>query len=226
MHPVYHRSFANGLEGKYEKIMTKLTPGMSVLEIGCHTGYFARYLIDRGYKVLGVEKDADAAADARNEGVSVICADISDPEILNTITQRFDVILLMDVIEHLEHPESTLRQLKSLLTRTGRLLITGPNVAYWAVRMHLLAGRWNYQETGILDRTHLHFYTALTWKRLLNSSDYDVTDLEPAESMIPFERLLIKLISGNRLVEKLRRFAASVKPELFTVVYFLEAIPR
>ncbi|WP_416672274.1 class I SAM-dependent methyltransferase [Egbenema bharatensis] len=52
---VYHRSFSNGLEGKYAKVAEKLSPGSRILEIGCHTGYFSRYLLSQGYQVVGIE---------------------------------------------------------------------------------------------------------------------------------------------------------------------------
>lgn len=163
MSTIHHRSFPKGLDGKYAKVDHRLPPGCSVLEIGCHTGYFSRVLMERGYQVLGIEIDDEAARVAKHAGVPVICGNVEDSSSILPINKTFDVILLMDVIEHLRNPLDVLKGLKSALDTHGRLIITGPNVAYWAVRKDLLLGRWNYVDAGILDRSYLRFYTASTW---------------------------------------------------------------
>ena len=223
MSAIYHRDFSQGLDGKYAKVMAHLTSKAkgSVLEIGCHTGYFSRVLLNNGFNVLGVERDETAARQARDAGVSVIEGDISDPDTIAKISAQFDVVLLMDVLEHLVDPCAVLQRLKPRLKAGGRVLITGPNVAYWAVRLKLLSGCWDYADTGILDRTHLHFYTAATWKQLAESAGYDVTSTESAEAMVPLEHILKRVNSVNFF----RHVAAAAKPDLFTVVYLIEAVP-
>jgi hypothetical protein len=131
----------------------------------------------------------------------------------------------MDVLEHLRDPEGLLRRLRSILKPSGRLLCTGPNVAYWAMRKELLLGRWDYQDTGIMDRTHLRFYTAKSWRRLLETGGYRVESLQPAEAMIPLEGQLQHIASLVWLVTGLRKLAALCAPRLFTLVYLIEACP-
>jgi 2-polyprenyl-3-methyl-5-hydroxy-6-metoxy-1,4-benzoquinol methylase len=226
----YHRDFASEadgkclLEGKYLKVFQRLSgASKSVLELGCHTGYFTRVLLSAGHRVLGVERNPEAAEFAAAAGLPVICADVTCPRAIAGISGPFDAILLMDIIEHLSEPEDLLQQIKPLLGENGRLLITGPNVAYWAVRTSLALGRWNYQEAGILDRTHLRFYTARTWASLLTSTGYQVQASEPAEAMVPFEHVLLRIGATQRQVQSTGDAASRLAPNLFTTVYFIEA---
>lgn len=81
-------------------------------------------------------------------------------------SQTYDVALLMDVLEHLVEPAAILRSCAQLVKTDGRLFVSLPNVAHWSVRKSLIAGRWEYSDTGILDRTHLRFFTFATAQRL------------------------------------------------------------
>lgn len=223
----YHREFeCGGLTGKYAAIMRRLTPRSSVLEIGCHTGYFTRALAAAGHDVLGVEHDPEAAAEATAGGSQVMVGDVEDPALLGGLDRRFDVILLMDVLEHLRDPVATLHRLRPCLNGGGRVLITGPNVAFFAVRVGLLLGRWEYQDTGILDRTHLRFYTKSAWQDMVQQSGYHVVDIEPVEGMIPLQTRLSKLLHAPVLVEWARQQAVQRASELFAIVYLIEARSR
>lgn len=223
---VYHRTFEGEISGKYAKVAARLPPKSSILEVGCHTGYFSRVLIELGHKVLGIERDEEAALTARRQGVPVLLGDIEDPAILSRIPDTFDVVLLMDVLEHLREPAVVLARLKTLLNPQGRLIVTGPNVAYWAVRKDLLLGRWNYTEAGILDRTHLHFYTAVGWRSLIEGAGYRIVTLEPAEGMIPWEHIINKIPFFGRMTPHLKEWALRWMPELFAIVFLVEARPN
>jgi len=220
-----HRDFQQSLSGKYAKVACKLSPRSSILEVGCNTGYFSRFLIDSGYKVLGVERDEEAAKAARERGVPLNFSDIEDPETLSSIEDTFDVVLLMDVLEHLRNPIEVLKKLKIVLNKNGKILITGPNVAYWSIRKDLLLGRWNYKDAGILDRNHLHFYTASTWKSLVEEGGYEITAFEPAEGMIPLEHILCKIPVISLITPVLLKTALRLMPGFFTIVYLIEAVP-
>ncbi len=94
-----------------------------------------------------------------------------------TKPNNFDVVLAMAVIEHLVDPLSTLKNLRKVLKQNGKIIVTLPNVAHWSVRFSLLRGRFDYEEYGIMDRTHLHFYTIKTAKELLRESGYRITEI-------------------------------------------------
>jgi SAM-dependent methyltransferase len=220
----YHRAKGEPLQGKYAVVASRVPRGSRVLEIGCNTGYLSHALISAGNSVSAVELDPEAAAVARNSGIQVICGDIEDSSVLRSLGANFDVLLLMDVLEHLRDPLVALRSLRTLLRPGGRVLITGPNVAYWAVRKNLLLGRWRYEDAGIMDKTHLHFYTESTWGALVEEAGFRAIDISPAEGMVPAESVLAALGASAKLLEWLRRVSVSIAPRLFTVVYTIEAV--
>lgn len=221
----YTRDLSCGLTGKYAVVAHRLRPGCSILELGCSTGHFAKALSERGHRVVGVELDAEAARHARGEGLDIRHGDIEQRGMLEALTGPFDAVLAMDVLEHLRDPARVLQRLKALLRPDGQLLCTGPNVAYWAIRKELLLGRWGYTDAGIMDRTHLHFYTASTWKELLEGNGYRVKCVEPAEGMIPFEGYLLRVPGLRRIVGPLQRAALRLQPQLFAIVFLIEARP-
>jgi SAM-dependent methyltransferase len=85
----------------------------------------------------------------------------------------FDVVLCGDVVEHLRDPVATLARLRPFLRPGGRLVLSTPNVANWAIRLSLLGGRWRYTERGILDRSHTHLFTRATLAEALRAAGYE-----------------------------------------------------
>lgn len=153
--------------------------GRRVLEIGCWVGHVTEHLVANGNHVVGVERDPTAADEARQHATRVHVADL-DTTALSTIEdERFDVILLGDVLEHLRDPSTVLRDLVELLEPRGRLVISVPNVAHVDVRLHLLEGRWEYQPDGLLDRTHLRWFTRAGLRALLDEVGFVATQLDP-----------------------------------------------
>lgn len=147
-----------------------------VLEVGCATGFMAEYLTrERGCTVTGVEKDPDAAAVAVGRCARVIVGDIEDTGTIDRCAGAYDVIVFADVIEHLREPDDALRRLVAYLGPDGRVLASIPNIAHWSIRWRLLAGRWDYQDRGILDRTHLRFFTRRTATALFRSAGLSIT---------------------------------------------------
>lgn len=132
-----------------------------VLEIGCGSGATLAELRRRfpGAYLAGVELFADAAAKARSVADEVLTADI-EQETLPFAEASFDAILCLDVLEHLRDPWTVVARLKTLLRPGGVLIASLPNIQHWSVWLPLaLAGRWRYVDEGILDRTHLRFFT-------------------------------------------------------------------
>jgi len=111
-----------------------------------------------------------------------------EPAICRLEGKRFDRVLLLDVLEHLRSPERILDECHRVLKPEGRIIVSLPNVANIAVRLALFAGRFDYQERGILDRTHLRFFTRKTARRLLESAGYAI--VTERETVIPIELIL------------------------------------
>ncbi|MFZ0933609.1 MAG: class I SAM-dependent methyltransferase [Bryobacteraceae bacterium] len=137
--------------------------GSKVLDLGCSTGLRAAWL-RRHCKcwVAGVEIDKAMAALARERCDSLQEADLDDLPLLPYPQSHFDVLVFGDVLEHLKNPERALVHLLRYLVPDGIAVISIPNFAYLGVRLRVLLGRFRYTDWGILDRTHLHFYTRQT----------------------------------------------------------------
>lgn len=154
-------------------MLEKVPRNARVLDVGCWSGSVGRFLIEhRNATVDGVEPHVGMASLARGSYRNVFVGSIED--FLDRSRTRYDRILFLDVLEHLAEPIEPLRRSRMLLDEGGRALVSIPNVAHWSVRKALLLGRWQYEECGILDRTHLHFFTLESAAELLISAGWAI----------------------------------------------------
>jgi len=198
-----------------------------VLDVGCGEGYFAAELKKDGNTVVGV----DALPEAGESGAldQFFSADLDQPQ--TDLPQRagersFDRVLLLDILEHLVRPERLLTELRPALKDSGMIVVSVPNVANLTVRVALLLGNFNYSERGILDRTHLHFYTRRTARALLEDNGWEVVTAKT--TVMPLE-LILGLAPGNiimRLITGLMAIATAVFPGLFGYQLVYLARPR
>jgi 2-polyprenyl-3-methyl-5-hydroxy-6-metoxy-1,4-benzoquinol methylase len=157
----------------HAKLLEAVGTGRRVLELGCSSGYLAKPLRERGNTIVGVELDADAARAAEEWCEQVIVGDL-ETMTLPLEPASFDVLLCGDVVEHLRDPVGTLAGARPLLKPDGRLVLSTPNIANWAMRLSLLAGRWRYTDRGFLDRTHVHLFTRATLVEAVQAAGYRV----------------------------------------------------
>jgi methionine biosynthesis protein MetW len=144
-----------------------------VLEVGCGTGIVSEAIQQlRGAHVLGIEPDVERAQAARDRGLEVIRGYLT-PELVANM-RNFDVIVFADVLEHLPNPMSLLQLGCSALERDGAVVISVPNVAHWSIRWALLRGRFDYEQFGIMDATHLRWFTAASLSRWLQNNGFVV----------------------------------------------------
>lgn len=223
----YERNLAGGLEGKYLHVAAELQPGSRVLDVGGSSGYFSEALTAKGHTVALLDHDPASVATARARGLDARACDLNSTAAFSAVAGRqFDAILFMDVLEHVIDPHTVLLQARALLAPGGRVIVTGPNVAYWAVRLKLLSGRWDYAETGIMDRTHLRWFTFQTWQDLLASAGYDVTKAVACEGMLPKEQWLRRLGFSAARLARLRTKELAARPGLWGIVFLFIARPR
>lgn len=148
----------------------------SVLDVGCASGGLLASLGDRAVRRVGIEVDPSAAAAARHNADEVYTGAVDD---VDPGSERFDVVVLGDVLEHVAHPAATLARVATWVAVGGRLVVSLPNVAHWSVRLPLTIGRWDYDDTGILDRTHLRFFTWSSGARLVEQSGLEIVGRRP-----------------------------------------------
>lgn len=141
-------------------------PSLDILEVGCSSGYLGATLVAKGHRVAGVEPDAPSAQAARARLTEVYTGGFD--AFLDAHPDRsFDVIIFGDVLEHLVDPVDALRRARRQLRPDGRIVVSVPNVAHGSVRAMLLEGRWDYADKGILDHTHLRFFSRAGVARML-----------------------------------------------------------
>lgn len=151
--------------------------GAKVLELGVGDASLTRRLAEAGAVVDGVELDETSVELARPHCRKVMHSNLNDIAKIE-IADEYDIIVAADVLEHLADPEFVLSRLKRYLKRGGLLVVSLPNVANLYVRLNLLMGRFPYHSKGLLDRSHLHFYTLLTMRRLLRKTGWVVESSE------------------------------------------------
>ncbi len=152
--------------------------GKRVLEVGCATGYVGEHLVkQQGCRVVGIEYMPEPAARSRARGCyeDVLGGDIQDPATVAGLTPgSFDFVLFGDVLEHLISPEQALRNVAPLLAPGGHVLICVPSIIHWSLRLKFLRGRFEYTDTGPLDRTHVHFFTPQTARKLVTQEGFRI----------------------------------------------------
>lgn len=158
----------------------------SVLEIGCAGGRFGAAFLARhpGAVYVGVELSAPVAAEAARRLPTVLVGDIEEEATVKAAAAAappggYAVLVLGDVLEHLRDPWRTLASLRGLLRPDGLCAACIPNVAHWSVALALLQGRWNYEESGLLDRTHLRFFTLESIAGLFKKAGFAALEVAP-----------------------------------------------
>ena len=156
----YSRSFdLDDLDNPHTLAVLCVPPGATVLDLGVASGEpVARELQAQSCQVFGVEIDQDAAQAASQYCRDVRVADLDDPAALAPWPDPFDVVLALDVLEHLLQPAEVLHRAMTLLNPGGFVCVSIPNIAHFSVREQLLHGRFQYTDDGLLDRTHLRFF--------------------------------------------------------------------
>jgi methionine biosynthesis protein MetW len=171
-------------QNKYDrtqKLLEWIGEGKRVLEVGCSTGYISRLLVERKCEVTGVEVDLAAAEKARAHCREVLVLDLNSLQWVESFGDRmFDVVLLADVLEHLVDPWRVLREIAGLLDKDGAVLISLPNLVHFLTRAKIALGQFDYTSTGILDHTHLRFFTIKTARELIQSAGYRIARFHPS----------------------------------------------
>lgn len=164
----------------YGLIYERVPEGASVLDIGCSSGNLGLALERlRGCRVVGIDVDPDAVQAARTKGLEAHLADVARetwPPVLRD--RHFDVIILADVLEHVVNPAGILAPVGNLLNPGDRVLCSFPNISHVDVALMLLQDQWRTQPTGILDETHLRFFTLASFTDLAVRCGYDIAGIE------------------------------------------------
>lgn len=164
----------------------------AVLDIGCSSGNFGQELVERKQCIVdGVDIDEKDVKLAQKKLRSAHVLNVEQDSLARL--GKYDSILMMDVIEHLVNPTTALQKIANLLKPGGRLIFSVPNMAHISVRLDLLLGDLDYRDIGLLDDTHLHFYSEKTLLRILTAAGYSVDTAKSITVTYPKQLVDLKL---------------------------------
>jgi SAM-dependent methyltransferase len=193
-----------GLTHTHRCLLEHVPRGSTVLELGPASGYMTEALVRASCIVDAVELNPADAAKAARYCRKMIVGSVEDPATLAQATGRYDIALMADVLEHLRSPEVVLAEVGRRLTADGEALVSLPNIAHWRMRLELLRGRFDYTDTGLLDRTHLRFFTLDGARRMFGEAGFAV-----AEVLIP--------LPGRARFGRLTTWSRNRLPSIFAV---------
>jgi 2-polyprenyl-3-methyl-5-hydroxy-6-metoxy-1,4-benzoquinol methylase len=199
--------------------------GKRVIEFGCSTGYISRILKQRGCYVVGIEIDPEAAEKAMQVCDRVVVGDLDQLDVAGELGgETFEVGLFGDVIEHLRFPQRLLVQARGLLVPGGYIVISVPNIAHASIRLMLLKGEFSYEEFGILDDTHLKYFTRKSIEDLLESCGYVVEETDWTKQAVAETELRETLdpLGLSNLEEVVKAFST---PDAVAFQYVIKASP-
>jgi len=196
----YAEKSADYFSGERHDLIDRLErdPARTILEIGCGDGATAAYAkrAEKSGHYVGVELSA-AAAERASAVDQMIVANIEETK-LDFPPQTFDVLIASEVLEHLVDPWAVLRTIHPLMKTGGRVFASSPNIAHKSTLSMLLAGRWDLDDSGRMDRTHLRWFTPSTYAAMFDSCGYQVISVAPLVPPSAWHRLF-NFATANRL---------------------------
>ena len=212
--------------GKIKKVIENLQLG-SVLDVGCAGGEISDFAAQIGHKVVAIDLNQP-----QNQLTNAIFVQHDlDKGLPLTIDGKFDLIVCADVLEHLRSPDKLLYDLQERLTTSGKIIASIPNFGNWYPRIRVLLGKFDYDARGILDQSHLRFFTRKSFMRIANTAGYDVTKIwttgTPFEVMLrgaPKRRISWKTMLS--VLAKIDRGLCRLRANLFAYQFIFELTPK
>ncbi len=204
--------------GRILALLGSRPPG-KILDLGCSSGALAERLQQAGHHVTGVDMYELKGV---HERVGVFIQADLDQGVPSEVGTGFDMVLAADVLEHVRQPQDLLREMKSLLRADGTAVVCVPNVAHWYPRLRSMLGRFDYDQRGILDRTHLRFFTRRSIRRLVEREGFTVRRIEPVG--LPLDALSLQGL-GAKWLRALDHLFLTIWPTMFSYQFILELSP-
>jgi 2-polyprenyl-3-methyl-5-hydroxy-6-metoxy-1,4-benzoquinol methylase len=184
------------------------------LEIGCGAGSFSSLIRDKlGAETWGVEYQPDAASLAAQKLHRVLAGSVENA-LPDLPSEYFDCIIFNDVLEHLVDPYSTLRQVQGLLNDSGVIVASIPNIRHWPEFVdYAVRGNWNYVNVGVMDRTHLRFFTQKSILATIAQCGYALVSIQGINPHYSRTQKIASLLSMGMLADTLyQQYAVVARP--------------
>jgi glycosyltransferase involved in cell wall biosynthesis/ubiquinone/menaquinone biosynthesis C-methylase UbiE len=211
-------------DGSSHAVILQMMAGMPasrILDLGCSGGLFAAHARAAGHHVTGV--DCIEIPGVRERTDHFVKASLEEG-IPAEVGDGYDIVVAADVIEHLSRPNAVLRDMSRVLRPGGQVLLSVPNFAHWYPRMRVVTGMFGYDRRGILDNTHLRFFTRSTLRRTVKATGFDI--LEEHATGLP-----LRVISGSdgprlKTASRSDRALVRARPTLFGYQFILRLTPH
>lgn len=207
-------------------IAALIRPNARVLDVGCGTGSVSKIIVETtGARLIGIEPDPQRVAVAQARGIDAHMGFFDEQSA--TRLGKFDVVVFADVLEHLPDPAAALRIAHNVLNPDGMVIASVPNIAHWSVRWDLLCGRFDYESCGIMDATHLRWFTEKSIRALFESSGYRVDNIGQTAGVllsVYSERFPWRYLRPRRFRRPLVRCLARLMPRLFGCQHVVYAV--
>jgi 2-polyprenyl-3-methyl-5-hydroxy-6-metoxy-1,4-benzoquinol methylase len=207
------------------KIVHMIPKGSVVLDVGCSSGNLGAYLKDHGIapKVDGIDIDEDDVKLASKKLDHAIVANIEEDSASLSTLGTYDVIVFADVLEHMKDASKVLVTMKSLLNPKGRIIFSIPNMAHLFIRLQLLEGKFPYTRTGLLDKTHLHFYDEYEVRRIFSEAGYNIEKFDCTILDYPDQLIAEKLsLVGLKLTPQFSELVHKKQSTIFEFIGYAE----
>ncbi len=211
----------------YAYILSQVQPSNhSVLDLGCSSGFIGHEIKKRfpKIKVTGIDNNLADITKAKKVLDEAFLADLDNFQ-ESSISGKFDLIILADIIEHLTHPQKLLRRLKKLLNPGGRILLSIPNFSHYSIINSLLKHNWHYHKSGLLDKTHVHFYNYRTIVKLIEASHFYISKIELNQSL-PDQSVQITEMIQNCLPLNYSLYQKIYNPENMVFQYLVTFVSQ
>ncbi|MCB0997666.1 MAG: methyltransferase domain-containing protein [Acidimicrobiales bacterium] len=220
--PYAYKPSPHSSHGRVLQFMQSRAP-MRVLDVGCGPGWLAEALMAQGHHVTGVDLAEDPGA--RDRMHHFVQADL-ERGLPDEVGGDFDVVLAADVIEHVRTPQQLLQQMADRLKPGGTVIASVPNISHWYPRGRTALGLFDYDQRGILDATHVRFFTRRSFVRLARQAGLQPIDRR--HTGLPFDALKLRTEGGpGKLAALVDRALVRLWPTMFAYqfVYELDVIP-
>lgn len=173
-----------------------LGASLRICDVGAGEGFLAGKFRDMGHSVVGLDRFEPAGT--QRPWTRFVVTDLATaPTQGLAADERFDVIVMADVIEHLPRPLDVLKSFVPHLERGGSFVVSVPNVAHLVIRVRMLAGRFDYEPRGIMDEGHLRFFTLKSFRRLLHEAGLAPRRIKAAP--VPLPLIWPRIFAAGRL---------------------------
>jgi len=191
------------------------SPRPVVLDVGCGTASTGKALEKKGYEVWGIDNSHEACMLASKHITKALPADITDFRAIdeNFKNKVFDHIIFADILEHVADPWGVLKHYYRYLKPDGRLIVSLPNTAAWTKRFRFLFGSFDYEDTGIMDRDHIRFFTMKSAKEMIKDAGFTIIKIDYIPYFIRiFQPAIKKIFLKNMTIDSTNRNILSDSP--------------